>query len=309
MLFPETRGIFLPFFFIAGVFFATWTLLRRKERVEKREELERVTVEQEQQKPPEQVETLLQGDPMEVEIGYGLIPIVDVEQGGDLLDRVSQIRRQVAADMGMIVPPIRIRDNMQLAPAHYQIRIRGVRVARGELRIAQFLAMNPNAGESDLPGELTQEPAFGLPAKWIHEDQRERAELLGYTVVEPAAVLATHLTEVIQKHAAELLGRQETQKLVDHLKESNPVIVGELVPDLLGLGTVQKVLQNLLRERVPIRDLTSIFESLADSSSVSKDPDFLTESARSTLARVITQRNLASDGKLQVITLSPKSRR
>jgi flagellar biosynthesis protein FlhA len=306
LLFPETRGIFLPFLFIGGVFFAAWTLLRRKERTEKQQELERVTVEREQQKPPEQVETLLQVDPMEVEIGYGLIPIVDVEQGGDLLDRVSQIRRQVASDMGMIVPPIRIRDNMQLAPSHYQIRIRGVRVARGELRIDQFLAMNPNAAESDLPGELTREPAFGLPAKWIHSDQRERAELLGYTVVEPAAVLATHLTEVIQKHAAELLGRQETQKLVDHLKESNPVIVGELVPDLLGLGTVQKVLQNLLRERVPVRDLTSIFESLADNSSVSKDPDFLTECARSALARVITQRNLASDGKLHVITLSPE---
>ena len=306
LVFQDTRGITFPFLMIAGVFFVAWLMLKRHKKTEQSRELERITVEREKQHPPEQVESMLHVDPMEVEIGYGLIPIVDVDQGGDLLDRVSQIRRQVASDLGMVVPPIRIRDNMQLAPSVYQIRIRGVRVTKGELRIDRFLAMNPGDIKDDLPGEETTEPAFGLPAKWIESSNRERAEMQGYTVVEPAAVLATHLTEVIKRHAFELLGRQETQKLVDHLKETNPVVVGELIPNLLGLGIVQKVLQNLLRERVPIRDLTTIFESLADNAPISKDPDYLTECARSALTRIITQRNLGSKGKLNVITLSPE---
>jgi flagellar biosynthesis protein FlhA len=305
MLNPETRGITLPFLFIAAVFAFAYGILRRKERTEAETAKARAETEQKQERAPEQVESLLQVDPMEIEIGYGLIPLVDIEQGGDLLDRVTQIRRQVATEYGMVVPPIRIRDNMQLAPNIYQIRIRGVRVGKGELHIDQYLAMNPGQGEEELPGEATTEPAFGLPAKWIKPDQRDRAEVLGYTVVEPAAVLATHLTEIIKKQSPVLLGRQETQKLVDNLKENNPVLVNELIPEKLDLGGVQKVLQNLLREQVPIRDLTSIFESLADNSAVSKDVDFLTESARAALARVITERHLSPDGKLYVITLEP----
>jgi len=305
LAFPETRGITLPFLLIFGIFFSTSLLLKRREKQAEEKQRQQATMEQERPRGPEQIETLLHVDPMEVEIGYGLIPIVDVEQGGDLLDRVAQIRRQLATEFGMVVPPIRIRDNMQLAPNMYQIRIRGVGVANGELKVDRYLAMNPTDIESDLPGEATKEPAFGLPAKWINSDQRERAEMLGMTVVEPAAVLATHLTEVIKRNAAELLGRQEVQKLVEHLKETHPVVVEELVPGLLGLGSVQKVLQNLLRERVPIRDLGTIFETLADSAAISKDIDYLTECARAALGRVITQRFLSPEGKLHVITLDP----
>jgi flagellar biosynthesis protein FlhA len=305
LAFPDTRGITLPFliiFFLAlgGAFF-----MRRQKQQIQRDEVEKEVEEREKQQPQEQIETLLHVDAMEIEIGYGLIPLVDVEQGGDLLERVSQIRRQVASDFGMIVPPIRIRDNMQLSPHEYQIRIKGVQVARGELKLDYYLAMNPSGVGEELPGEETTEPAFGLPARWISSDLRERAELMGYTVVEPAAVLATHLTEVIKRNAWELMGRQETQKLVDNLKETHPVVVNELVPDVLGLGLVQKVLQNLLRERVSIRDLASIFEALADNAPISKDVDYLTECARASLARKITQRHRSDDGKLYVITLDP----
>jgi len=307
LAFPETRGIFVPFLLIAGVFSLASALLKRHEKQQRvADEHKRAAQQRAEQRAPEQVDALLHIDPMEIEIGYGLIPLVDVEQGGDLLDRVTQIRRQVATELGMVVPPIRIRDNLQLAPNSYQVHIRGVRVARGELRVDRFLAMNPGQIEEELAGEQTTEPAFGLPAIWIKPEQRERAELLGYTVIEPAAVLATHLTEVIKRHAAELLGRQEVQKLVDALRQTHPVVVQELVPDLLGLGSVQKVLQNLLRERVPIRDLATVFEALADNAPISKDTDFLTECVRASLARVITQRHLASDGNLYVITLAPE---
>jgi len=278
LAFPDTRGITLPFliiFFLAlgGAFF-----MRRQKQQIQRDEVEKEVEEREKQQPQEQIETLLHVDAMEIEIGYGLIPLVDVEQGGDLLERVSQIRRQVASDFGMIVPPIRIRDNMQLSPHEYQIRIKGVQVARGELKLDYYLAMNPSGVGEELPGEETTEPAFGLPARWISSDLRD---------------------------AWELMGRQETQKLVDNLKETHPVVVNELVPDVLGLGLVQKVLQNLLRERVSIRDLASIFEALADNAPISKDVDYLTECARASLARKITQRHRSDDGKLYVITLDP----
>ncbi len=255
---------------------------------------------------PENVTSLLQVDPIELEFGYGIIPLADVNQGGDLLDRVVMIRRQIALELGTIVPIIRLRDNIQLNPNQYIIKIKGIQVSEGEILFDHYMAMNPGYVEEEITGIKTFEPSFHLPAVWITEGQRERAESLGYTVVDPPSIIATHLTEVIRQHIAELLSRQDVQNLVDNLKESNPSIVEELVPKMLGLGEVQKVLQNLLKEGISIRDLLTIFETMADYAPTTRDTDILTEYARQSLKRAISARYFPANETTSVITLDPK---
>lgn len=255
---------------------------------------------------PENVTSLLQVDPIELEFGYGIIPLADVNQGGDLLDRVVMIRRQIALELGTIVPIIRLRDNIQLNPNQYIIKIKGIQVSEGEILFDHYMAMNPGYLEEEITGIKTFEPSFHLPAVWITEGQRERAESLGYTVVDPPSIIATHLTEVIRQHIAELLSRQDVQNLVDNLKESNPSIVEELVPKMLGLGEVQKVLQNLLREGISIRDLLTIFETLADYAQTTRDTDVLTEYVRQSLKRAISAKYFPANETTSVVTLDPK---
>ncbi len=260
----------------------------------------------EEVRKPENIVSLLQVDPIELEIGYSLIPLVDVAQGGNLLDRVVMIRRQCALEMGIVVPTIRIRDNIQLKPNAYVIKIKGIEVAKGELLLDHFLAMNPGTVTEEIPGEETMEPAFGLPALWIHEAYRERAELSGYTVVDPISVLATHLTEVVKGHCDELLGRQDVQTLIDSVKQDHPAVVSELVPAMLSVGDIQKVLVCLLKERVSVRDLVSIMETLADTATFTKDPEVLAEYVRRTLSRNIS-RQYIQNNTLTCITLEPQT--
>lgn len=253
---------------------------------------------------PEEVMRLLTVEPMEAEIGYAIIPLVDPAQGGDMLERIGTIRKQMAVELGLIVPPIRIRDNIQIKPTEYVLRVKGAESGRGELLPDHYLAMNTGAVEEELVGIPTTEPAFGLPALWISPDLRDKAEMMGYTVVDAPSVLATHLSEVIKKNGAELLTRQEVQKLTDMVKENAPAVVEELLSSL-SLGEIQKVLQNLIREQVPIRDLVTIFEALADYGKISRSVDFLTERARESLARLISLKIQGSDGVITVATLSP----
>ena len=255
---------------------------------------------------PENVVSLLQVDPIELEFGYGIIPLADVNQGGDLLDRVVMIRRQIALELGTVVPIIRLRDNIQLNPNQYIIKIKGIQVTEGEILFDHYMAMNPGYVEEEITGIPTFEPSFHLPAIWITESQRERAESLGYTVVDAPSIIATHLTEIIRTHIAELLTRQDTQNLVNNLKESNPVLVDELVPKMLGLGDVQKVLQNLLAEGISIRDLLTIFETLADHASGTRDTDVLTEYVRQALKRAISNKYFPANEVTSVVTLDPK---
>ncbi len=266
------------------------------------EEIKAQDVEVEEIRKPENVMTLLQIDPIELEFGYGIIPLADASQGGDLLDRVVMIRRQCALELGMIVPVIRLRDNIQLKPSEYVIKIKGIEVASGELMFDNYLAMNPGTADGDLDGVKTIEPAFGLPAVWIGEGQKERAEMLGYTVVDPPSIVATHLTEVVKAHAHELLGRQDVQKLIDNLKEAYPALVDDVIPKQLSIGDVQKVLANLLKENVSIRDMVTIIETLADYAPITKDPDMLTEYVRQAMRRAISKRFI-SDKQAKVITL------
>lgn len=259
----------------------------------------------EEMRKPENVIQLLEVDPLEVEFGYGLIPLADVNQGGDLLDRIVMIRRQMALDMGLIVPVIRLRDNIQLEPNEYVIKVKGVEVARGQVLPDHLLAMDPGTVEQPIEGIDTVEPAFGLPAKWIKEHQREKAEMLGYTVVDPPSVISTHLTEVIRKHGHELINRQDVQTLLDNLKEKYPALVEEVVPKTLTLGEVQKVLANLIKENVPIRDMVTVLETLADYGNITKDPDMLTEYVRQALSRTITLR-FVPEKKAKVLTLAPE---
>lgn len=256
----------------------------------------------EESQAPENVLSLLQVDQIELEIGYSLIPLVDTDQGGDMLERITMLRRQCALELGMVVPVIRIRDNLQLEPGAYAIKIKGVEVAAGELMVGQYLAMDAGGVTQEIPGIPTKEPAFGLEALWIEEDTREAAENANYTVVDPPSVLATHLTEIIRSHAHELLGRQEVQTLLDSLKEDYSAVVEELIPNVMTVGEVQKVLQNLLREGVPIRNLLTILETLADTAPLTKDVDFLTEYVREALARQITKM-YEENGVLAVLTL------
>ncbi len=270
------------------------------------EEVGMEETEAEEIRKPENVVSLLQVDPIELEFGYGIIPLADVNQGGDLLDRVVMIRRQIALELGTVVPIIRLRDNIQLNPNQYIIKIKGIQVTEGEILFDHYMAMNPGYVEEEITGIPTFEPSFHLPAIWITESQRERAESLGYTVVDPPSIIATHLTEVIRSHIAELLTRQDVQNLVNNLKESNPVLVDELVPKLLGLGEIQKVLQNLLSEGISIRDLLSIFETLADHAPATRDTDVLTEYVRQDLKRAISSKYFPANETTSVITLDPK---
>ena len=253
---------------------------------------------------PEEVMKLLTVEPMEAEIGYAIIPLIDPAQGGDMLDRIGTIRKQMAVEMGIVVPPIRIRDNIQIKPTEYILRVKGAEVGRGELLPDHYLAMNTGGVEEDLIGVPTKEPAFGLPALWISPDLRDKAEAMGYTVVDAPSVLATHLSEVIRKNGADLLTRQEVKKLTDMVKESAPAVVEELLASL-SLGEIQKVLQNLIREQVPIRDLVTIFEALADYGKASRSVDFLTERAREALSRLISLKIQGPDGVITAATLSP----
>lgn len=256
-------------------------------------------------KSPENIVNLLNVDPIEFEFGYGLIPLVDATQGGDLLDRVVMIRRQLALELGLVIPVVRIRDNIQLQPNEYRIKIKGSELAKGELLLDHYLAMSPGDDDS-IYGIETIEPSFGLPAKWITEEVKEDAEILGYTVVDPPSVVSTHLTEIIRANAAELIGRQETKQLVDHVRETYPILVDELTPTPLSIGEIQKVLEKLLSEHVSVRNLPIIFETLADYSKYTSDVDILTEYVRQALARQITNQ-YATDGQtLKVLTVSGK---
>lgn len=302
---PGLPGI--PFSVLAVLcFFIGRALKKSAGAAETPAEKQEKAVQQQKKKAtsPENIVSLLQVDPMELEIGYSLIPLVDQGQGGDLLDRIVMIRRQCALELGLVVPTIRIRDNIQIKPNAYIIKLKGVEIAKGELMLDHYLAMNSGTVFEEVPGIETTEPAFGLPALWIPESEREQAELNGYTVVDAVSVLATHLTEVIKSHAAEILGRQETQNLVDNLKKSNKTLVDEVIPDLLTVGEVQKVLQNLLDERISIRDMETIFEVLSDYARATKDTEILTEYVRHAMARQITQANV-QNGQLPCVTLDP----
>ena len=259
-----------------------------------------------QSAPQENLEALLKVDPLALEVGYALIPLVDTNQGGDFLSRVKSIRRQTALDMGVIVPPIHITDNFRLNPKEYSILLKGVEIARGELNVDSLLAINSGSAREQLPGSPTHDPTFNLPAVWIRSQQKEHAQVAGYTVVDPPTVLATHLSEVIKSRIYELLGRQETKALLDHLSETHQKLVEETVPKTLSLGEIQKVLQNLLRERVSIRDLATIVENIADCGAMTKDPDLLTEYVRQALARSICKNIVNEKNELLLFTLSPE---
>lgn len=302
-LVPGLPGI--PFFTLACICaFIGYSLHRKTSATEETKVDEKEAQAKTEATRPENIVSLLQVDPMELEIGYSLIPLVDTVQGGDLLDRIVMIRRQCALELGLVVPTIRIRDNIQIKPNSYIIKLKGMEIARGELMLDHFLAMNSGTVFEEVPGIETTEPAFGLPALWIPESEREQAELNGYTVVDAVSVLATHLTEVIKQHASEILGRQETQNLVDNLAKTHQSLVNEVIPDLLGIGEVQKVLAYLLDERISIRDMATIMEVLADYARVTKDPEILTEYVRHAMARQITQL-VTQDNVLPCITLDP----
>jgi flagellar biosynthesis protein FlhA len=245
-------------------------------------------------------------DPIEFEFGYALIPLVDTDQGGDLLDRVVMIRRQLAIELGVVIPVVRIRDNIQLNPNEYRLKIKGNEVASGELLLDHYLAMAPDMENDDIEGIETKEPAFGLPAKWISENQKDEAELSGYTVVDPPSVVSTHLTEVVKKYAYTLLGREETKQLIEHLQESYPTLTEEVTPEPLAIGDVQKVLAKLLKEGVAIRNLPVIFETLADFSRLTNDTELLTEYVRQSLSAQITKQYANADMSLKVVTVSGK---
>ncbi len=296
----------IPFLVIGGLTGGlAWTLYRSLQASAQQAAAAQQRQQQEAARGPEAATELLHIDPLELEIGYGLIPLVDADQGGTLLHRITLIRRQLATELGFILPTVRVRDNLQLRPNEYVIKLRGVEIARGEVLANSLLAMNPGTAEEGLEGIPTTEPAFGLPALWISPAQREQAELLGYTVVDAVTVLTTHLTEVIRTYAPALLSRQDVQTLLNTLRRDYPALVDELVPNLLTLGEVQKVLQNLLRERVSIRDLVTILETLADYARQTRDTDLLTEYVRRALARQITSQYRDDQGRLHALMLSP----
>jgi len=292
----------IPFIMLSVLIGGGFYLLNRRKEAVKVKEIEHQSKETVAQ-GPEPVEHLLGVDPLELELGYGLIPLVDEEQGGKFLDRVRSIRRQFALEMGIVLPPIHIRDNLQLNASEYKILLKGIPVAGAELMVNQYMAMDPGDVARKVEGIQTVEPAFNLPALWIPEAKKEEAKLAGYTVVDDVSILATHLTEVLRNHATELMGRQDVQNLLDHLSNSYPKAVEELVPNLLSLGAVQKVLQNLAQERISIRDLLTIVETLADCASLTKDPELLTEYVRHKLSRSIVGPHVGQDGMLRLITL------
>ena len=304
VLVPILRQIFLFVMAVALVLLGL-RLRSMQKQVAVKEEKKVEEREVEEIRKPENVVSLLAVDPIELEFGYGIIPLADASQGGDLLDRVVMIRRQLAVELGVVVPTIRLRDNIQLNPNQYIVKIKGVEMARGDLLLDHFMAMNPGTVEEEIDGIPTTEPAFGLPALWIADNMRDRAEMLGYTVVDPPSIIATHMTEVVRRAAHELLGRQDVQALLDNVKTSNPVVVDEVLPKLLSLGDIQKVLSNLLREGVSIRDMVTILETLADYAPVTRDPDLLTEYVRQALGRAIS-RSVMGMPPNEVITLDPR---
>jgi flagellar biosynthesis protein FlhA len=284
----------LPFILLAIGFLYLGYLLRNEinkaiVETEGTTEEEHLRDEEDMIKSPENILPLLEIDPIELEFGYGVIPLADPKQGGDLFDRLVMIRRQIALELGIVVPMIRLRDNIQLESNQYIIKINGNLVANGSIMFDHFLAMNPGTVEGEVEGIDTVEPAFGLPAKWVSSDSRENAEILGYTVVDPSSMISTHLTEIIKRFSYELLGRQETKKLIDNVSENNPTVVNELIPNILGIGDVQKVLKNLLRERISIRNLIIILETLADYGNQTSDVNVLTEYVRQSLSRQISE--------------------
>jgi flagellar biosynthesis protein FlhA len=282
----------------AGLAYIVFQAAKASARME-----EELKIKEEKALPSDQFEALPPLDILAIEVGYGLIPLVDIEQDGQLLNRIKSLRRQIARELGIIVAPVHIQDNMQLKPGEYIILLKGNQIGRGELMTNYYLAMNPGGTTEKIDGIATKEPTYGLPAMWIKEDVKEKAISKGFTVVDLATVLTTHLSEVVKRHSHELLGRQDVQQLLDNIKETHPKVVEELVPNLLPLGGVLRVLQNLLKEHVPIRDLLAILEALADWAPVTKDLDILTEHVRHALARTITKIHLTPDNKIAAITL------
>ena len=299
----------LPFFAVAGGIFAAGLLVKRGHDRETALAAMPLVPELPTEEPltPERVIKSMMVDPLEVEVGYGLIPIVDEQSGGGLLRRITMIRRQVALELGLVLPTVRVRDNLQHAPNAYVVKLRGVEIARGTLQPGQFLAMDPGTAEGDIPGIETVEPAFGLPARWITANHKERAELLGYTVVDAESVLATHITELVKRFAPELLSRQDTQNLLENLRSEYPALIDDLVPTTLTVGEVQEVLQNLLSERVSIRDLVTICETLATQGRTTRDIDLLTEYARTALSRQISRTHADDHAVLRVVTIGPRT--
>ena len=299
-------GIFTPLPTIANIligslFIAAGFKAKKATKLELAEPVQEMS-EAEELRRPENVLGLLKVDDIELEFGYGLIPLADVSQGGDILDRIIMIRRQIAMELGLVVPIVRVRDNIQLNPNEYLIRIKGVKASKGEVYFDHYLAMDPGMGEGSIEGIDTVEPAFGLPAKWVTEKEREKAEIFGYTVVDPPSVIATHLTEVIKERAYELIGRQDVKTLIENVREEYPAVVEEVVPKLLSLGEVQKVLSNLLREQISIRDMVTILETLADYGSITSDTDLLTEYVRQRMSGYITNKYV-DDNSINVVTL------
>lgn len=301
---PALRILFIIFGIILVVI--AQVIKGREEVAAIEEETDEEEVQADEIRRHENVNSLLQVDPIELEFGYGIIPLADVNQGGDLLDRVVMIRRQIALELGAVVPIIRLRDNIQLNPNQYIIKIKGIQISEGEILFDHYMAMNPGYVEEEITGIPTFEPSFHLPAIWITEAQRERAESMGYTVVDPPSIIATHLTEVIRKHLHELLTRQDVQNLINNIKETNTTLIDELVPKLLSVGEIQKVLQNLLKEGISIRDLVTIFETLADNAPNTRDTDVLTEYSRQALKRAISLKYFPAAETTSVVTLDPK---
>lgn len=294
----------IPFFLLSAVMgFLAFNIYKARKVTLHEESEVAAQAEVAEIKKPESVYSLLHVDPIELELGYGLIPMVDSNQGGDLLDRVVMIRRQCATELGIVIPPIRIRDNMQLPPNNYVLKLKGVPIGKGDIMIGHYLAMG---GSGDITGIPTKEPAFGLPAIWINDSLREQAEMNGYTVVDPPSVLATHITEFLKGNASDILTRQDIKALLDNLKKDYPAVVEEVIPGVLSLAEVHKILANLLKERVPIRDLISILEALGDWAPFTKDPDILTEYVRQKIARQIGQLYSDDEGKIYCITLDPR---
>lgn len=297
---------FVPYFILSVIFFLAGVSIRRRTIISVEDmELPSDADSVEEIRRPENVLPLLNIDPIELEFGYGIIPLADKTQGGDLFDRLVMIRRQCALELGIVVPMIRLRDNIQLQPNEYTIKIKGVEVSGGEILFDHYLAMNPGTADGEIRGIDTVEPAFHLPAKWIDEREREKAEIYGYTVVDPPSIISTHLTEIIKRHAFELIGRQDVKMLLDNLRETHATLVDDVTPSLLSLGDVQKVLSNLLREGVSIRNFSNIMESLADYGQATKDTDMLTEYVRQSMYRSITKQFMPRE-EAKVLTLDPE---
>ncbi|MBS3909692.1 MAG: flagellar biosynthesis protein FlhA [Actinobacteria bacterium] len=293
----------LPFLLLGGIAAAAAYYLKRAET--HRPALDESTAAEPETPASDNLIGMLQIDPMELEIGYSLVPLVDPDQGGDILDRITLMRRQIAIDLGYIVPPIRIRDNIRLPSHEYRVKIKGVDIARGTVYLDQLIAIDSGTTSGKVEGIDAIEPAFGLPARWVYPNRREEAEVLGYTVVDPTSAVITHVSEIVKKYAHELIGRQDVQSMLDNVKENYPIVVDELVPGVLAVGEVQQVLQNLLGERVSIRDMVTILEALGDHARVTKNIDILTENVRAALGRNICRQHQSEDGKLDVVTIDP----